>query len=97
MMPVEDAEITVILLSMLSDLAGGQKRVVARGATVREALLDLGRRYPALGRKWLDADGGVIPALSLHLNGRDLALPSGLATPVQRGDELALLPVVAGG
>lgn len=90
-------EITVTLLSLLADLAGGQKRVTVRGATVREALLDLGRRYPALGRKWLDADGGVNPALSVHLNGRDLALPSGLETPGHAGDELALLPVVAGG
>jgi molybdopterin converting factor small subunit len=93
----EDVEITVTLLSLLADLAGGQKRVTVRGATVREALLDLGRRYPALGRTWLAADGGVNPALAVHLNGRDLALPSGLDTPVHVGDELALLPVVAGG
>jgi sulfur-carrier protein len=97
MTPVEGEEITVTLLSMLAELAEGQKRVAARGATVRDALLDLGRRYPALGHKWLTADGSVNPALSIHLNGRDLALPSGLDTPIHAGDEMALLPVVAGG
>jgi molybdopterin synthase sulfur carrier subunit len=93
----EPIEVTVVLLSMLAELAGGQKRVVARGATVREVLLDLGRRYPALGRKWLDPDGNVNAALAVHLNGRDLAWPSGLDAPVHPDDELALLPVVAGG
>ena len=91
------AEVTVVLFAYLAELAGGQNEVRARGDTLDESLQDVCRTYPSLAAKLCAPGVGVVPSISVHLNGREVTLPAGLATPMREDDRLVFLPVVAGG
>ncbi len=75
---------------------GGERQVEAEGVTVRELLEDLSTRYPALrDRIW--EDGEVASFVNVYLGGEDVRTLDGLATAVEAGQTLILLPAMAGG
>jgi molybdopterin converting factor small subunit len=76
--------------------AGNNRTVDVDAATVRDALDQLVTAYPALGARVLTDDG--LPAyLNVFVDGEDVRLTGGLATEVQPGSTILLLPAVAGG
>jgi len=74
---------------------GGERQVEAHGATVREVLEDLARRYPAL-EQHLFEDGEVAPFVNVYVGGEDVRTLDGLDTQVN-GLPMILLPAMAGG
>ncbi len=76
--------------------AEGKTTVEAAGATVQAVLDDLGAKYPALKSRILD-NGQVRRFVNVYLNNEDIRYLDNLATPVKDGDELAIIPAVAGG
>ena len=85
------------LPKVLADLAGGVRAVEATGATVGEAIADVADRFPALGPRLRDAEGRPYEFVVFYLNDEDIRLISGFDTPVQPGDEVTIVPAVAGG
>lgn len=75
---------------------GGSRQLDADGATVAEVLDDLVERYPALGTQLLQ-DGELASFVNVYLGGEDIRTRDGLDTPVRQGDQLILLPAMAGG
>ena len=76
--------------------AGGARQVVAEGENVRDLLEDLTGRFPALGERILEADE-VAPFVNVYVDGEDIRTRDGLETPVREGDQVILLPAMAGG
>ncbi len=76
--------------------AGDQATVEAAGGTVKAVLDDLGAKYPALTQR-LFADGRLKQFVNLYVNDEDVRYLDNLATPLKDGDELAIIPAVAGG
>jgi molybdopterin synthase sulfur carrier subunit len=76
--------------------AEGKTEVEAAGGTVQAVLDDLSARYPALKERIFDK-GQVRRFVNLYLNNEDIRYLENLATPVKDGDELAVIPAVAGG
>ena len=74
----------------------GQATVEAAGATVQAVLDDLGRRFPALTGRLFD-NGQVRRFVNVYLNDEDVRYLDNLNTAVKDGDELAIIPAVAGG
>jgi molybdopterin converting factor small subunit len=74
----------------------GKAVVDAKGASVKAVLDDLGAQHPALTQKLFD-NGKVRQFVNLYLNDEDVRYLDNLATPVKDGDELAIIPAVAGG
>lgn len=85
------------LPKVLADLAGGVRAVEATGATVGEAIADVADRFPALAPRLRDAEGRPYEFVVFYLNDEDIRLISGFDTPVQPGDEVTIVPAVAGG
>jgi molybdopterin converting factor small subunit len=75
---------------------GGEKQVEARGANVRELLVDLMGRFPAL-REQLVEDGDIAPFVNVYVEGEDVRTLDGMETAVQEGSTVILLPAMAGG
>jgi sulfur-carrier protein len=73
-----------------------QATVEAKGATVQAVLDDLGAKFPALTQR-LFTDGKLKQFVNLYVNDEDVRYLDNLATPVRDGDELAIIPAVAGG
>jgi molybdopterin synthase sulfur carrier subunit len=74
----------------------GQAVVEASGATVKAVLESLGQTYPGISSRIFE-NGQVRRFVNLYLNEEDIRYLDNLATPVKDGDELAIIPAVAGG
>ncbi len=80
----------------MREAAGGNAEVAVTGATVKDALADLVRQYPALQSKLFDG-GKVRPYVNIFVNDEDVRYLDELDTAVQDGVVVALIPAVAGG
>ena len=79
----------------LRNEVGGKRQVEAHGASVREVLEDLARRYPALEAQIFEA-GELATFVNVYLGGEDIRTLDGLDTAVD-GQSVILLPAMAGG
>jgi molybdopterin converting factor small subunit len=89
--------ITLHLPSVLAAHAGGARTIQAAGRTVGEAVADVATRYPALGPRLRDTAGRPYPFVNFYLNEEDVRFRGGFAAPVQDGDEVTVIPAIAGG
>jgi molybdopterin synthase sulfur carrier subunit len=74
----------------------GKTTVEAAGGTVKAVLEDIGAKYPGISSRIFDG-AGVRRFVNVYLNNEDIRYLENLATPVKDGDELAIIPAVAGG
>ncbi|MCX7868707.1 MAG: MoaD/ThiS family protein, partial [Terrimicrobiaceae bacterium] len=81
----------------LRKLTGDQEVVAAEGSTVGQILTSLDARFPGLGERIRDEAGEVRRFVNIFLNDEDIRFLSGLETPVKDGDELSIVPAIAGG
>lgn len=89
--------IQVRIPTPLRKLTGENEVVEAEGATVSEIFKSLETTYPGLGERILDEQGAVRRFVNVYLNEDDIRFLSDLATPVKEGDEISIVPAIAGG
>ena len=75
---------------------GGVRELDANGETVADVIDDLVERYPALEAQLLQ-HGQLADFVNVYLRGEDVRTHDGLDTEVRDGDQLILLPAMAGG
>jgi MoaD family protein len=73
-----------------------QAVVEVNGMTVQAVLDDLGRKYAGLTQRLFD-NGQVRRFVNVYLNDEDIRYLDNLGTPVKDGDEVSIIPAVAGG
>ena len=66
-------------------------------STVGQLIEDLEQRYPGMQGRLRDDAGELRRFVNLYLNGEDVRFKQGLSTNLQAGDELSIVPAVAGG
>ena len=76
--------------------ADGQALVEVNGGSVKEALDSLGAKYPSITGKLFE-NGQVRRFVNVYLNDEDIRYLDNLQTAVKEGDELSIIPAVAGG
>jgi adenylyltransferase/sulfurtransferase len=81
----------------LRPYAGGARVVELDGATVAAVLTALVARFPPLAAQLYDADGRLRSFVNIYLDDEDVRHLQGMATPVEDGAELSIVPSVAGG
>jgi MoaD family protein len=74
----------------------GQAVVEVEGATVQAVLANLGQKFPGITQRVLD-NGQVRRFVNVYLNDEDIRYLGNLETAVKDGDELSIIPAVAGG
>ncbi len=89
--------VTVRVPTILRRHVGGEPSVEASGATLRELLQDLERRYPGFGGSIVTDDGALHRFINLYVNDEDVRYLGSLETAVKDGDTVSILPAVAGG
>lgn len=88
--------VTLYLPTVLAKLADG-KAIETRGTTVGEAVADVAARYPSLAPRLRDETGKPYPFVTFYLNDEDIRFQGGFDAPLADGDELTIVPAIAGG
>ena len=81
----------------LRKLTGDLEVVQAEGSTVGELLQSLDTTYPGLKERICDESGNVRRFVNVYLNDEDIRFLDERATPVKDGDEISIVPAIAGG
>jgi MoaD family protein len=89
--------VTVKLPTQLRSAAGNATEAQVEGGTVGEALESLYAQHTELRDRIADDGGGLRRFVNVYIGGEDIRFLEGLETPVKDGDELTILPAVAGG
>ncbi|MBM7368593.1 MoaD/ThiS family protein [Gordonia hydrophobica] len=88
--------ITVSIPTILRPYTDDAKRVEASGATLAELIGDLDANHEGIGDR-LVADGALHRFVNVYVNDEDVRFTGGLDTALTDGDEVTILPAVAGG
>ncbi len=89
--------VEIKLPNVLRAQADGQATVSVDGTTVGEVFNNLVAQYPGLRANLLSEDGGLHKFVNVYKDDDDIRYLDGLATAVGDGDEISILPAVAGG
>ncbi len=89
--------VTVRIPTVLRKHTDGEKAVQGEGATLKELLGDLSSRYAGLTDAVTSDDGQLAKFVNVYLNDEDVRFLDGADTALKDGDEIAILPAVAGG
>ena len=90
--------VTVKIPTPLRSLTGEQGTVTANGtATLQELVEDLESSYPGMRERLCEADGQLRRFVNVFVNGEDVRFLQGLESLLAEGDEVSIVPAVAGG
>ena len=81
----------------LRKLTAGKEEVAATGSTVRAAFDDLERQHPGVKARICDEAGAVKKFINVFANEEDIRFLQNQATPLKDGDEISIIPAIAGG
>ncbi len=88
--------VTVKIPTQLRVATGGQSEVEVEGTNVGEALDAVFAAYGDL-RERITQDGTLRRFVNVYVSGEDIRFQQGLETTIKEGDEVTILPAVAGG
>jgi molybdopterin synthase sulfur carrier subunit len=88
--------VTVSVPTILRTHTGGEKRVQATGSTLAAVIDDLDANHPGLKERLVN-DGKLHRFVNIYVNDEDVRFSGGLATEISDGDDVTILPAVAGG
>lgn len=80
----------------LRTLTGGADEVKASGATVGDIIADLDKRHPGMKDRLLD-EKGVRRFINIYVGEEDVRFTGGLGTELKAGDQISIIPAIAGG
>ena len=89
--------ISVRLPTVLRPHANGEARLDVDGGTVGEIIDGIVRKFPGMATNLLDQDGSLHRFVNVYVNDEDVRYLEKMETTVVDGDELSILPAVAGG
>jgi len=81
----------------LRQATAGVSEVSVESATVGDLIVELESRFPDMRGRLRDDTGAMRRFVNLYVNGEDVRFREGLATTLAAGDELSIVPAVAGG
>jgi molybdopterin synthase sulfur carrier subunit len=81
----------------LRAVTGGAAEVNVESSSVASALGELESQFPEIRSRLRDQDGELRRFVNLYVNGEDIRFLSGLDTALKSGDEMSIIPAVAGG
>jgi len=89
-------EVTVRIPTSLRSLTGGEEAVKVTGATVRAVIDGLEKAHPGMKDRLLD-DKGVRRFVNIYVGEEDIRFLDGLETALENGQEISIVPAIAGG
>jgi sulfur-carrier protein len=89
--------VTVRIPTQLRSLSGDAAEVQVEAATVADALKALDGKHPGFAERLFDDKGELRRFVNVFVADEDIRFLQNLDTPVSDGDELSIVPAIAGG
>lgn len=89
--------VTVRIPTPLRKITQERDVVTTSGENLGAAIAALDQAYPGIAARVLDEQGEIRRFVNVFINGEDVRFLNGLRTPLQAGDEVSIVPAVAGG
>lgn len=89
--------IQVRIPAPLRKLTNEQEIVTTEGASIADVLANLNAAHPGLFERICDENGNVRRFVNIFVNDEDIRFQQEKATPVKDGDEISIVPAIAGG
>lgn len=89
--------VTVLVPTPLQKLTNGNAEVTAEGANVGEVVASLEAQFPGIKDRLCDESGRLRRFVNVYVNNEDIRFQDNEETAVKDGDELSIIPAIAGG
>ena len=89
--------ITVRIPTPLRRVTDGQDKVDTEGETLRQLIDSMEGQYPGIKERLCDEDGNLRNFVNVYVNGEDVRFLDGIDSATGDGDEVSIVPAVAGG
>jgi molybdopterin synthase sulfur carrier subunit len=89
--------VTVKIPTPLRNLTGDVAEYDAESASLTALVEELEGAYPGMRERLVDEGGELRRFVNLFVNGEDIRFMQGLETTLKAGDEVSIVPAVAGG
>lgn len=89
--------VIVRIPSPLLKLTKNQGEVSAEGSNVKEIFNNLDTQFPGLKERLYDEGGHLRRFVNVYVNDEDIRFKDGEATALKNGDEVSIIPAIAGG
>jgi molybdopterin synthase sulfur carrier subunit len=81
----------------LRKLTNNEEVVEVNSTTIGEAITELQSRYPGIKERLVDENGEVRRFVNVYVNEEDIRFLQNQSTPLKEGDEISIIPAIAGG
>jgi sulfur-carrier protein len=88
---------TIRIPTPLRKLTNNEETVEVKAGTIGEVVAELQSRFPGIRERLLDDRGEVRRFVNIYVNEEDIRFLQNQATPLKDGDEVSIIPAIAGG
>ncbi len=81
----------------LRKLTNNEEIVVVNSTNISEAIKELQSRFPGIQERLVDENGEVRRFVNVYVNEEDIRFLQNQETPIKEGDEISIIPAIAGG
>lgn len=81
----------------LRKLTNDEELVEVNASTIGDAITELQGRYPGIKERLLDESGAVRRFVNVYVNEEDIRFLQNQQTTLKDGDEISIIPAIAGG
>ena len=89
--------IVIRIPTPLRKMTNGQAKVEVDSTVLGELVEKLNSEFPGFKDRLVDEEGELRYFVNIYLNGEDVRFMEGLKTATSDGDEISIVPAVAGG
>ena len=81
----------------LRKLTNNEEVVEVKATTIGDAIVELQSKYPGIKERLVDENGEVRRFVNVYVNEEDIRFLQNQQTPLKDGDEISIIPAIAGG
>ena len=89
--------VRVLIPTPLQRLTQNQAEVTVEGGDIREVIANLEGQFPGVKARLCDENGTLRRFVNIYINDEDIRFLKGESTPLKDGDEVSIVPAIAGG
>ena len=89
--------VSVRIPTPLRKVTNGEDKADAEGNTVSAIIASLDSQFPGIKSRLCDDNGKLRSFVNIYINGEDIRFMDGVESGVDAGDEISIVPAVAGG